>query len=131
MRDDPDVQDLLADTFIHAEINRLLGMRNYWMSRAQQPISYEGPQSSFVRKMSGLSISENILKMLGPVALTSDSELDSSNRHFETDQRSSICALHPGATEDVQRVIMARRIGIGREVREQPGKLTGLVTPAD
>ena len=24
---------------------------------------------------------------------------------------------------------MARRIGIGREVREQPGKLTGLVTP--
>lgn len=130
LRDDPDVQDLLADTFIHAEINRLLGMRNYWMSRAQQPISYEGPQSSFIRKMSGLSISENILKILGPYALTFDDKLDASNGHFEADQRSGICALHPGATEDVQRVIMARRIGIGREVREQPGKLTGLVTPA-
>ena len=130
LRDDPDAQDLLADTFIHAEINRLLGMRNYWMSRAQQPISYEGPQSSFIRKMSGLSISENILKILGPYALTFDDKLDASNGHFEADQRSGICALHPGATEDVQRVIMARRIGIGREVREQPGKLTGLVTPA-
>ena len=131
LRDDPDVRDQLADTFIHAEINRLFGMRNYWMSRAGQPISYEGPQSSFMRKMSGLNISENILRMLGPKALTFDSELDTSDGHFETDQRSSICALHPGATEDVQRVIMARRIGIGREVREQPGKLTGLVTPAD
>jgi hypothetical protein len=81
--------------------------------------------------MSGLTISENILKILGPSALTFDPQLDSSDGHFETHQRSSICALHPGATEDVQRVIMARRIGIGRKEKEQPGKLTGLVTPVD
>ena len=31
--------------------------------------------------------------------------------------------LHPGGTTDVQKVIMSRRIGIGRNVREQAGRL--------
>lgn len=127
--EEQDVQDLLADTWIAAEINRLLGTRNFWMSRSQQPFSYEGPQSSYVRKMSGLTIGENVLKILGPYALTFDPDWDLSHGHIEADQRHSICALHPGATEDIQRVIIARRLGLGREVKEQPGRLTGLVTP--
>ena len=35
----------------------------------------------------------------------------------------AITALHPGATTDIQRVIMARRIGIGRTEREKSGAL--------
>ena len=131
MAEDIDVQDQLADTLIHAEIRRLFGVRNYWMSRNEVPVTYEGPQSSYYGKVFGLNISENILRMLGPYALTFDAEWDISDGHIEADQRHSICHLHPGATEDIQRVIMARRLGIGREVKERPGKLTGLVTPVD
>lgn len=128
--DDPKVQLALVDIFIASETNRLLGLRNYWMSRSQQPISYQGPQASYIRKMSGLEMAKNILEILGPYALTNDQVWDLSDGHIETDQRHSICALHPGATEDIQRVIMARRIGIGRAEIEKPGKLTSLVTPA-
>ena len=38
-------------------------------------------------------------------------------------QRDAITALHPGATTDIQRVIMARRIGIGGREREKAGTL--------
>jgi hypothetical protein len=41
---------------------------------------------------------------------------------FETYMQSSIVALHPGATTDIQKVIMARRIGIGRSQQEQAGR---------
>ena len=40
--------------------------------------------------------------------------------HLEVFQRSSIVAPHPGGTADIQKVIMARRLGIGRQVRERP-----------
>jgi hypothetical protein len=32
-------------------------------------------------------------------------------------------AVHPGATADIQKVIMSRRIGIGRPERERAGAL--------
>ena len=41
--------------------------------------------------------------------------------HLDVFQRSSIVALHPGGTAEIQKVIMARRPGIGRQVREQAG----------
>jgi hypothetical protein len=42
---------------------------------------------------------------------------------MEVFQRSSIVALHPGGTAEIQKVIMARRLGIGRQVREEAGRL--------
>jgi hypothetical protein len=40
---------------------------------------------------------------------------------LELQQRNGIVAVHPGGTADVQRVTMARRIGIGRTSREAAG----------
>jgi hypothetical protein len=34
-----------------------------------------------------------------------------------------VVGLHPGGTTDIQKVIMSRRIGIGRTVKEQAGRL--------
>jgi hypothetical protein len=42
---------------------------------------------------------------------------------MEAHSRAGIVAIHPGGTTDIQKVIMARRIGIGREVRERAGAL--------
>ena len=42
---------------------------------------------------------------------------------WEVFQRASIVAMHPGGTAEIQKVIMARRLGAGRQVREQAGRL--------
>jgi alkylation response protein AidB-like acyl-CoA dehydrogenase len=120
---DPDVRDRLVDVYVEAEIARLFNLRNYWMRHSKARITYEGPQSSYYRKTSGLRMAGAILDILGPSALTYDPKWGAAEGHMEAHQRSAIVALHPGGTADIQKVIMARRIGIGREVREQAGAL--------
>jgi alkylation response protein AidB-like acyl-CoA dehydrogenase len=120
---DPDVRDRLVDVYIEAEVSRLLNLRNYWMRHSGADITYEGPQASYHRKMSGLRQATAILDILGPAALTYDPQWGAAEGHMEAYQRSAIIAVHPGGTADIQKVIMARRIGIGREVREKAGAL--------
>ena len=120
---DPDARDLLVDIYIDGEIGRLFGLRNYWLRHTGQKITYEGPQLSLHRKASGLRMGKAILELLGPASLTNDSLWGPAEGHVEAHQRSSIVATHPGGTEEIQKVIMARRIGIGRAAREQAGTL--------
>ena len=65
-----------------------------------------------------------MLDILGPSGLTFDDELGAVEGHMEAHARAGIVAIHPGGTTDIQKVIMARRIGIGREVRERAGALS-------
>ncbi len=123
MANDPDVRDRLIDVYVEAEIVRLLNLRNYWMRHSGANITYEGPQASYMRKTSGLRMACAMLDILGPAGLTHDSELGASDGHMEAHSRAGIVAIHPGGTTDIQKVIMARRIGIGREVRERAGAL--------
>ena len=123
LTEDPDVRDKLIDIYVEAEIARLFNLRNYWMRHSKAEITYEGPQASYWRKMSGLRMSQSILDILGPSALTFDPQWGAAEGHMEAHQRSAIVAIHPGGTADIQKLIMARRIGIGREVREQAGAL--------
>ena len=120
---DPEVREKLIDIYVEAEIARLFNLRNYWMRHSKADITYEGPQASYWRKMSGLRMSQSILDILGPSALTYDPQWGAADGHVEAHQRSAIVAIHPGGTADIQKLIMARRIGIGREVREKAGAL--------
>jgi len=120
---DSEVRDKLIDIYVEAEIARLFNLRNYWMRHSKADITYEGPQASYWRKMSGLRMSQSILDILGPSALTYDPQWGAADGHVEAHQRSAIVAIHPGGTADIQKLIMARRIGIGREVREKAGAL--------
>ena len=120
---DPHVRDLLIDVYIDAEVARLFQLRSYWLRYSGATITYEGPQLALHRKMSGLRMAKAVLELLGPCALTNDLEWGPAEGHIEAHQRSSIVDLHPGATTDIQKVIMARRIGIGRASREQAGAL--------
>ena len=124
MTRDPDVRDRLVDVYIEAEIVRLLNLRNYWMRHSGANITYEGPQASYLRKTAGLRMAGAMLDILGPAGLTYDPELGAAEGHMEAHARAGIVAIHPGGTTDIQKVIMARRIGIGREVREQAGALS-------
>jgi alkylation response protein AidB-like acyl-CoA dehydrogenase len=102
---------------------RLFGLRTYWLSHAHKPRSYEGPQLSYCRKMTALDVAETMLRALGPAALTNDDEWGPLNGLLEHYQRAAVVGLHPGGTTDIQKVIMARRIGIGRTTKEQAGRL--------
>lgn len=117
------VRDLLVDCYVDAEVARLFSLRNYWLWHARQPRSYEGPQASMYGKLAGMRVAKAILKALGPYALTNDPAWDSTRGQLEQQQRGSIVALHPGGTVEVQKLVMARRIGVGRTTREEAGRL--------
>ena len=120
--DDQDVRDQLADLFVETEVLRLFELRNFWMNRTHQEMSYEGPQASYYRKMSQLRVAQLMLELLGPYALLTDAEWDPTRGRFDSYLRNAIVSLHPGGTADIQKVIMARRIGIGRGARERAGR---------
>ena len=120
---DPDVRDLLVDIYIDAQITRLFGLRNYAMRYSGNPVTYEGPQLPLQRKYSGLRMGKAILELLGPYALSKDPRWGPADGHIEAHQRSNVVAVHPGGTAEILKVIMARRIGIGRATREQAGVL--------
>jgi Na+-transporting NADH:ubiquinone oxidoreductase subunit NqrB len=71
--------------------------------------------------MAGLWMTGAILEAVGPAALTTDPTWGAPDGFLELQQRNGIVAVHPGGTADIQRVSMARRIGIGRVAREAPG----------
>jgi alkylation response protein AidB-like acyl-CoA dehydrogenase len=121
--DDPDARAELVDLYIESEITKLFALRNHWLSHTGQPRSYEGAQYSLRRKLSGLDIGEKMLRIAGPYALTTDPKWQALKGAVEYFTRDSITALHPGATTDIQKVIIARRIGIGRAEREKAGQI--------
>jgi alkylation response protein AidB-like acyl-CoA dehydrogenase len=118
-----DVRDDMVDVYVKSEINRLFGLRTYWLSHAHKPRSYEGPQGSYYRKVTALEMAETMLRALGPYAMTNDPQWGPLQGLLEHYQRAAVVGLHPGGTTDIQKVVMSRRIGIGRTAKEQAGRL--------
>jgi hypothetical protein len=85
-------------------------------------MSYEGSQSSYYRKLTGLEITTALQDLFGPASLITGSDFDFSDGTLDAYHRSAITALHPGGTADVQKVLMARRMGLGRDRAEEAGK---------
>src|SRR5262249_45978301 len=119
----PDTRDLLADIYIKTEVQRLFGLRNFWLTYAKRPRSYEGPQLSYYRKMTGLWLTGAILEAVGPAALTTDATCGSPEGFLELQQRNGIVAAHPGGAANMHGVGMARGVGIGRGGREAAGSV--------
>ena len=99
----------------------LAGLRTWWLAHAGQPRTYEGPQTSYFRKISGPRTAMAVQRILGPYALVSAREPEWAvwGGRLEVHQRGNIVAMHPGGTTDVQKIEMSRRIGIGRTVRQR------------
>lgn len=120
--EDAEARDRLADIFVLTEVSRLFGLRNYWMNRTHQKMSYEGSQSSYYRKLAGLEITTGLQELFGPASLINGGAFDFSEGTLDSYHRSAITSLHPGGTADVQKVLMARRMGLGRDEAEAAGK---------
>ena len=118
LRDNPELADSVVEAYIDAQIERLLALRNYWLRHAKRQRTYEGSQYSLYRKMFGVRLTEIMLKVLGPYALTDDEERGLEDGAFECHQRAGIVTA-PGGSAEIQKVTMARRIGVGRAAKEE------------
>ncbi|MBF8266962.1 MAG: hypothetical protein HW388_470 [Dehalococcoidia bacterium] len=111
---DPAIQKEMVDLYIEANVHRLIGMRNHWMHNNNVPGTYHGSQNSLVGKYTALRSAVKLLNALGPFALTVDPKWGALEGKVEDHQRHTLGSDHRGGTIDVQKVIIARRIGISR-----------------
>ena len=112
---DTHLQQVAMDAFIDAEIGRLIQVRNFWMYSAGQEMTYHGSQNSLWRKESQLRMADAMREVMGMDALLDAQDpLASHGGEFEHFQRESLAGAHPGGTIEVQKVIVARRIGVSR-----------------
>lgn len=111
---DPAIQDMLVDMYIEHNVSRLWGLRNYAMSRGQiPPERYTGTQSYLHSKRTSPQTGKTLISMLGPYALLSDPELQLFSGEIEYQIRNSDCT-HFGGTPEMQQIMMARGLGLGR-----------------
>jgi len=110
---DDRIQLALVDLYIGAEVGRLMGVRNYWMRNARRHGTYEGAQYSLYGKLFGVRMAKAILDIVGPYALVNDPTWAPMIGDFEHQQRYSL-AFPGGGTPEVQKVVMARRLGTGK-----------------
>jgi alkylation response protein AidB-like acyl-CoA dehydrogenase len=117
---DPEYREHLLEAYIGYQTNRLMGLRNYWMRSARKRFSYEGSQYSMNRKIYGPRLAEIMLKTVGPMALvtTKEPKWAIDEGRWAQYQQDAIRIPHPGGTLEVQKLIIARRLGVSRTREE-------------
>lgn len=120
--DDPYRRDLLAQAYIKREIHRVWGLRNFWLSRKGTQ-SYEGSQGYYWQKITGMWMNRIVADVVGPTGLVWGAGVGAGGGAVGRSSTGSISGSHGGGTIDIQRVVMARRLGIGRAEVESGAKL--------
>ncbi len=112
---DAHLQHEAIEAYIDSEALRLIQVRNHWMYAAGQEMSYHGSQNSLWRKEGNIRMADKMREVLGLSSLLKyEDEKAPEDGDLEVFQRSSLVGAHPGGTIEVQRVIIARRIGVSR-----------------
>ncbi len=104
----------LVDTLIRADTLRLIQRRNFWMFRARQPQSYHGAQGTWWGRETRIRSAEHYLDLLGPHALMEDEKWGLLEGRMESASRNASMATHAAGSYEVDKVIIARRIGMSR-----------------
>jgi alkylation response protein AidB-like acyl-CoA dehydrogenase len=120
---DPDIRDLLGEVLQERETRRLFGLRNYWLANTHQRREHEGPQLSYWGKTRAHFFVQRVQDMLGHYALAHDPKYAVARGFLELIQRSVFVAVHAGGGLNIQATIVARRLGIGRNAREEAAPL--------
>jgi alkylation response protein AidB-like acyl-CoA dehydrogenase len=123
--DDPDVRDTMTEIHARLQSLRLLTIRNFWRGANGQTVPYNGPQVTYLRKVTGLWLTKAVHDVLGPAALTKDDVWGALDGAAEHQQREGIQNLMPGSTIDVQRIVISRALGIGRRADPKSGAKSG------
>jgi alkylation response protein AidB-like acyl-CoA dehydrogenase len=111
---DPAVQDMLVSIYIEHHVTRLWGLRNFAMTKGQvAPQRYLGTQSNLGQKRFSPQLNKFLLGILGPASLVTDEDLQLFRGEAEYHIRNGDCT-HFGGTPEMQQIMMARGLGLGR-----------------
>jgi alkylation response protein AidB-like acyl-CoA dehydrogenase len=111
--DDPRICAQLVRIYTHAQVTRVFGLRNFWLSR-EGTQSYEGSQASYLRKVHKMRMTRLIAEIAGPAGMLWSGPAPAGGGALARTAAGAIGSSHGGGTIDIQRVVMARRLGIGR-----------------
>jgi alkylation response protein AidB-like acyl-CoA dehydrogenase len=115
--EDARVRDLLADMLIELNTLRRFNQLIYWRRFAKRPHPYGGPQQRYYQRMLRLRNGERLQAIMGADALEQDLSVHEVV-DFEYAVRTGPGQLHGGGTLDTDRLIFARRLGLGRPAKE-------------
>lgn len=108
------VREHLVDAYIRSNVNRLIARRNFWMFRAKQPMSYHGSQNTWYGRETRIRTAEDLLELLGPHSLVDDPNWGLLKGRVEHAQRNASMSTHGAGSYEIDKVIMARRVGMSR-----------------
>jgi 3-oxocholest-4-en-26-oyl-CoA dehydrogenase alpha subunit len=116
--EDDKVRDAIADIMIELNTLRRFNQRNFWHRFAKVPHPYGGVQQRYFQRTARLRNGERLQQIMGADALVQDLTVHEVV-DFEYCVRSGPGQLHGGGTLDTDRLIFARRLGLGRPTQEK------------
>ena len=116
--EDPNVRDFIADMMIELHTVSLFARRNFWHRFVREPHPYGGAQFRYYQRMVRLRNGERLQQIMGYDALVPDLTVHEVV-DFEYIVRSGPGMLHGGGTLDTDRLVFARRVGLGRPTQEK------------
>jgi alkylation response protein AidB-like acyl-CoA dehydrogenase len=116
--EDPRVRDLIAEMTIELNTLRRFNQLIYWRRFAKKPHPYGGPQQRYYQRMLRLRNGERLQAIMGADALEQNLSVHEVV-DFEYAVRTGPGQLHGGGTLDTDRLIFARRLGLGRPTTEK------------
>lgn len=128
MGSDPLVQADVVQSYLDSQVHRLLELRNYSMYTGRTEMTYHGSQAALWRKEFRQRNADRERSVLGPYALLDRRDpagLFQGAPEFR--QRWSLTQAHPGGTIEIQKIIVARRLGVSR-TRERAARTPATAT---
>ncbi len=116
--EDTNVRDIIADMMIELHTVNLFARRNFWHRFVREPHPYGGAQFRYYQRMVRLKNGERLQQIMGCDALVPDLTVHEMV-DFEYVVRSGPGQLHGGGTLDTDRLVFARRVGLGRPTKEK------------
>ncbi len=109
-----DAEEQLVDAYIRTKLASLIARRNFWMFNTKRTQTYQGPQNEWWGRETRIRNAEHLLELLGPHSLTSDPIWGLLDGRVELAQRGASMATHGNGSYEIDKVIMARRVGLSR-----------------
>ncbi|MGH7844032.1 MAG: acyl-CoA dehydrogenase [Candidatus Binatia bacterium] len=116
--EDPKVRELIADMMTELHTVSLMARRIAWHRYVRQPHPYGGAQFRYYQRMVRLRNGERLQQIMGCDALIPNLSVHEVV-DFEYVIRSGPGMLHGGGTLDTDRLVFARRVGLGRPTKEK------------
>ncbi len=116
--EDERIRDTIADMILELNTLRRFNQRNFYHRFARKPHPYGGAQQRYFQRMARLRNGERLQQIMGIDALVQDLSVHEVV-DFEYAVRTGPGQLHGGGTLDTDRLVFARRVGIGRPQLEK------------